>query len=266
MKEYIDEFDEDYVVLMDSDNVLNINLVDVIKSHEITGAKMTLVTQQVDKDYTAKHPRMMLSSVAGKVTDVTMSSAYSEMHTELSLGIIVMSTTYLRKIIGEAQGSYNHSLSGMILRNYKNENFRTYKYDGFVASVSSFLDYYKYSITLAKDEEARSSLLYKKEFPVFTRVHNSAPVVYKTGAKVESSMIADECVIEGTVINSVLFRGVHVAKGAVVKDSVLFRGTYVGKNASLNCIVTDKDVHVNDNVSLSGNSNMPFYVQKNRKV
>ncbi len=266
MKEYIDEFDEDYVVLMDSDNVLNIDLVDVIKSHEITGAKMTLVTQQVDKDYTAKHPRMMLSSVAGKVTDVTMSSAYSEMHTELSLGIIVMSTTYLRKIIGEAQGSYNHSLSGMILRNYKNENFRTYKYDGFVASVSSFLDYYKYSITLAKDEEARSSLLYKKEFPVFTRVHNSAPVVYKTGAKVESSMIADECVIEGTVINSVLFRGVHVAKGAVVKDSVLFRGTYVGKNASLNCIVTDKDVHVNDNVSLSGNSNMPFYVQKNRKV
>ena len=266
MKEYIDEFDEDYVVLMDSDNVLNIDLVDVIKSHEITGAKMTLVTQQVDKDYTAKHPRMMLSSVAGKVTDVTMSSAYSEMHTELSLGIIVMSTTYLRKIIGEAQGSYSHSLSGMILRNYKNENFRTYKYDGFVASVSSFLDYYKYSITLAKDEEARSSLLYKKEFPVFTRVHNSAPVVYKTGAKVESSMIADECVIEGTVINSVLFRGVHVAKGAVVKDSVLFRGTYVGKNASLNCIVTDKDVHVNDNVSLSGNSNMPFYVQKNRKV
>ena len=266
MKEYIDEFDEDYVVLMDSDNVLNIDLVDVIKAHEITGAKMTLVTQHISKDYTSKHPRMMLSSVAGKVTDVTMNSAYSDRHTELSLGIIVMSTTYLRKIIGEAQGSYNHSLTGMILKNYKNENYRTYKYDGFVASVSSFLDYYKYSVMLAKDEEARSSLLYKKEFPVFTRVHNSAPVVYKTGAKVESSMIADECVIEGTVINSVLFRGVHVAKGAVVKDSVLFRGTYVGKNATLNCIVTDKDVHVNDNVTLSGNSNMPFYVQKNRKV
>ena len=119
---------------------------------------------------------------------------------------------------------------------------------------------------LAKDEGARSSLLYKKEAPIFTRVHNSAPVVYKTGAKVENSMIADECVIEGTVINSVLFRGVHVAKGAVVENSVLFRGTYVGKNSKLNCIVTDKDVHINDNVQLSGNENMPFYVQKNRKV
>lgn len=266
MKEYIDEFDEDYVILMDSDNVLNIDLADVLKEHELTGAKITLVTQQTSPDYSAKHPRMMLSSIAGKVTDITMSSVYTERNPELSLGIFVMSTVYLRKLIEEAQGYNTHSLTNLMLKNFKAQNYRTYKYNGFVASVSSFLDYYKYSIHLAKNEESRSSLLYRKEAPIFTRVHNSAPVVYKNGAKVESSMIADECVIEGTVINSVLFRGVHVEKGAVVKDSVLFSGTYVGKNATVNCIVTDKDVHISDNVNLSGNENMPFYVQKNRKV
>ena len=266
MKEYIDEFDEDYVILMDSDNVLNIDLADVLKEHELTGAKITLVTQQTSPDYSAKHPRMMLSSIAGKVTDITMSSVYTERNPELSLGIFVMSTVYLRKLIEEAQGYNTHSLTNLMLKNFKTQNYRTYKYNGFVASVSSFLDYYKYSIHLAKNEESRSSLLYRKEAPIFTRVHNSAPVVYKNGAKVESSMIADECVIEGTVINSVLFRGVHVEKGAIVKDSVLFSGTYVGKNATVNCIVTDKDVHISDNVNLSGNANMPFYVQKNRKV
>ena len=266
MKEYIDEFDEDYVILMDSDNVLNIDLADVLKEHELTGAKITLVTQQTSPDYSAKHPKMMLSSIAGKVTDITMSSVYTERNPELSLGIFVMSTVYLRKLIEEAQGYNTHSLTNLMLKNFKTQNYRTYKYNGFVASVSSFLDYYKYSIHLAKNEESRSSLLYRKEAPIFTRVHNSAPVVYKNGAKVESSMIADECVIEGTVINSVLFRGVHVEKGAIVKDSVLFSGTYVGKNATVNCIVTDKDVHISDNVNLSGNANMPFYVQKNRKV
>ena len=266
MKEYIDEFDEDYVILMDADNVLNIDLEDVVRAHERTGAKITLVTKQTESDYTSKHPRMMVSSVAGKVTDITMATTYTETNPELSLGIFVMSTVYLRKIIEEAQGYNTHSLTNIMLANFKKQNYRTYKYGGFVASVSSFLDYYKYSVLLAKDEEARSSLLYREEAPVFTRVHNSAPVVYKTGAKVENSMIADECVIEGTVINSVLFRGVRVSKGAVVKDSVLFSGTYVGKNAQLNCIVTDKDVHVSDNVHLSGNENMPFYVQKGRKV
>lgn len=266
MKEYIDEFTEDYVILMDSDNVLNIDLEEVVKNHEMTGAKITIVTKQTDENYSSKNPRMMLSSVAGKVTDISMSSVYSERNPELSLGIFVMTTVYLRKLIEEAQGSNSHSLTNLMLKNYKSQHYVTYKYNGFAASVSSFLDYYKYSVLLAKDESARSSLLYKKEAPIFTRVHNSAPVVYKTGAKVESSMIADECVIEGTVINSVLFRGVKVEKGAVVKDSVLFSGTRVGKNAKLNCIVADKDVTISDNVVLSGNENMPFYVQKGRKV
>ena len=266
MKEYIDEFDEDYVILMDSDNVLNIDLEEVVKHHEMTGAKITIVTKQTDENYSSKNPRMMLSSVAGKITDITMSSVYSERNPELSLGIFVMSTVYLRKLIEEAQGSHNHSLTNLMLKNYKSQYYVTYKYTGFAASVSSFLDYYKYSVLLAKDEEARTSLLYKKESPIFTRVHNSAPVVYKSGAVIKSSMIADECVIEGTVINSVLFRGVKVEKGAVVENCVLFSGTSVGKNAKLNCIVADKNVIVGDNVVLSGNENMPFYVQKGRKV
>ena len=251
---------------MDSDNVLNIDLEEVVKYHEMTGAKITIVTKQIDDTYSSKNTRMMLSSVAGNVTDITMSSVYTERNPELSLGIFVMSTVYLRKLIEEAQGNNSNSLTNLMLKNYKSQHYVTYKYAGFAASVSSFLDYYKYSVLLAKDEDARSSLLYRKEAPIFTRVHNSAPVVYKTGAKVSSSMIADECVIEGTVINSVLFRGVKVEKGAVVENCVLFSGTHVGKNAKLNCIVADKDVKVSENVVLSGNENMPFYVQKGRKV
>ncbi len=266
MKEYIDEIKEDYVVLMDSDTVINIDIADVIKMHEKSAAGITFVTKVVSPDYSSKTPRMMISSVASKVTDISMNTDYNPKNPELSLNIFVMKTTYLRKIIEEANAHSVNSLTSMIVANYKKENYRTYCYNGYVASVSSFLDYYKYSIQLAKDDEARASLLWKKESPIFTRVHNSSPAVHKSTAKVENSMLADECVIEGTVINSVLFRGVYVGKGAVVKDSVLFHGTYVGKDANLNCIVTDKDVHITDGVNLSGNDNMPFYIQKKRKV
>lgn len=266
MKQYIAEMKEEYVVMMDSDNVLNIDISDVIKSHEVTNADVTLVTYPVKKDYTSKHPRMMVSSVAGKVTDIAMSAAYSSAHAELSLGIFVVSTFYLRRLIEQADAYNLNSFTQLLLQSCKTANYRVYKYTGYVASVSSFLDYYRCSMEIAKDPEARASLLGKKDAPVFTRVHNSAPVAYKTGAKVENSMLADECVIEGTVINSILFRGVKVEKGAVVKNSVLFRGTHVGKNASLNCIVTDKDVYISDGISLSGNDNMPFYIQKGRKI
>lgn len=264
MKEYIDEIKEDYVILMDSDTAFTINVEDVVKEHERTGAMITIVTKSLDGTFSSKHPRMMVSSVAGKISDIAMSSTYSDRHPELSLNMFVMGSAYLRRLIEEAQGYEIHSLSTLMMKNYRSENYRTYKFGGYVASVSSFLDYYKYSMDLIYNEQSRRSLLLSA--PIYTRVNNSSPVVYKSTANVEGSMIADECTIEGTVINSVIFRGVHVGKDSVVKDSVLFHGTYVGNNVNLNCIVTDKDVQISDNVTLSGNKNMPFYVQKRRKV
>ena len=266
MKEYIEEIKEEYVVLTDSDTALTIDIADVIKAHETTDANVTIVTSDVDANYTAKNPRIMISSVAGKVTQLAMSAAYDERHPELALGIFVMKTLYLRKIIEEAEAYNYESLTMYLLKNCKSSNYRTYKYHGFAACVSSFLDYYKYSMELASNEKARESLLGKKEAPIFTRVHNSAPTKHTATARVENSIIADECVIEGTVINSVIFRDVKIEKGAVVKNSVLFHGSHVGKNATLNCIVADKDVYVSEGVNLSGNDNMPFYVQKGRKI
>ncbi len=266
MKELIDDFKEDYVVLMDSDHVLSIDLSKVIRQHIKTEASVTFVTTLTTPGYSSKHPRIMLSSVAGKVTDMVLSSAFTERNPELCLNIIVMKTVFLRKIIEEAEAYDLNSLTSFFLKNFKTQNYRAYCYDGFVASVSSFLDYYRCSMRLVTDESARASLLWQKEAPVFTHVHNSAPAKYSGEAVIENSMIADDCVIEGTVINSVLFRGVIVEKGAVVKNSVLFYGTRVGKGAKLNCIVTDKHVQITDRVELSGNENLPFYVQKGRIV
>ncbi len=266
MKEYIDEFKEEYVVLSDSDYVLNINLKDVIENHQKSGAEITFVTKLVSPEYTSKSPRMMVSSVLGRVNDISMNSSYNPETPELVLNIFVMKTLKLRKIIESANSYSRDSLTSVFLSGFKRENYRTYSHTGFVAPVSSFLDYYKYSIMLACDGEARESLLGQKDLPIFTRVYNSSPTAYKGGSRVKNSMIADECVIEGTVINSMIFRGVRIEKGAVVKNSVLFHGTRVGKNCEINSIVTDKDVYITDGVKLSGSENMPFYIEKSRKV
>ena len=266
MMDYINELTEEFVVLMDADTVLNIDLRAVIASHEETKADVTFVTRIPDKNYSSKNPRMVLSSVDGKITDMALSSVYTEKTPELSLGIFVMRTTMLRKIIEQANAYGLNSLTELFFGSYKKQNYRTYNYNGYAATVSSFLDYYKQSIYLTKNAEAREQLIGQPNALIFTRVHNSAPTIYREGAKVSDSMIADDCVIEGTVINSVLSRGVVVRRGAIVKDSVLFRGTYVGENASLNCVVTDKSVHISDGVTLSGNENMPFYIPKGRCV
>ena len=266
MKQYIDEFKEEFVVLIDSDTVLNINLSDVISYHQKTNADITIVTRVTEDGYTTKHPRMFLSSVAGKVTDAVMATAATAKNPEIALNIYVMKTVYLRSLIDEAVAYGIGSFTAMLFSKYKYSNYRTYCYEGYAACVSSFLDYYRYSIQLATDTKARESLLGVRSRPVFTRVHNSAPVVYASSASVKNSLIADDCIIEGTVENSIISRGVHIAKGATVKNSIVFQGSVIEKNATLNCIVTDKNVVVTEGTVLSGNDNMPFFVQKGRKV
>lgn len=266
IKEYIEEFTQEYVVLMDSDTVLNINLAEVIEAHKNTNAEITVVTKKIKEGFTAKHPRLLVSSQDGKISDAVMGASYNGKNEELCLNIFVMKTEHLKVMIEEAEAYGYNSFTGMLMEKYKVKNYRTYCYSGYSACVSSFLDYYKCSMELNTNPEALESLLMKKNAPIFTRIHNSAPVVYTKDANVENSMIADDCVIEGTVINSVLHRGVKVERGAVVKNSILFKGTIIKKNASVNCIVTDKDVVVSEGVNLSGNNNMPFYVQKGRRV
>ena len=102
--------------------------------------------------------------------------------------------------------------------------------------------------------------------PIFTKLRNSAPTVYANGSNVKNSCIADGCLIEGTVENCIVFRGVKVGRGAVVKNSVLLQDTFIGNNVSLNCVISDKNAVVCDGRVLSGHSTMPFFIPKGTMV
>jgi glucose-1-phosphate adenylyltransferase len=112
------------------------------------------------------------------------------------------------------------------------------------------------------DEYARKSLFDVPNRPVYTKVRNSTPTYYSDTSSVKNSMIADGCVIEGTVENSILFRGVKVGRNCTVKNCILMQDTYIGENVQLNCVVADKNVVVKDDRNLSGHPTIPFYLNK----
>ena len=89
---------------------------------------------------------------------------------------------------------------------------------------------------------------------------------YDLDSKVSKSLVADGCIIEGEVENSVLFRGVKVGKGAKVKNCILMQGTVVGDNAELNYLITDKNVSICENHILTSSPQYPMYVGKGASV
>ena len=108
--------------------------------------------------------------------------------------------------------------------------------------------------------------LFREGGAIFTNVRDSAPCRFEDGGSAKNSLIADGCIIEGEVINSILFRGVKVAKGAVVKNSIIMQDNIIGANVSLNCVITDKNVVITDRRQLSGCEELPFYIQKGSMI
>ena len=147
------------------------------------------------------------------------------------------------------------------------DTYRIYGYEfkGYYASLDSLANYYKHNMELLVKEN-RDALFRGEGGAIFTNVRDSAPCRFEDGGSAKNSLIADGCIIEGTVENSILFRGVHVQKGAVVKNSILMQNVEVGEGTQLNCVIADKQVRVLNGRLLSGHPTHPYFITKDSIV
>ena len=81
-----------------------------------------------------------------------------------------------------------------------------------------------------------------------------------------NSLIADGCVVEGTVENSILFRGVQVKKGAAVRNSIIMQDGLICENAQLEHCILDKQATVRENTRLLAPRAYPIVIAKNLTV
>jgi len=264
----ISRITDDYVVLSDCDVICNVDLNDIIANHQKTGADMTIAVKTVDlTPETARINTIFKSDNEGRVTDVlTYPTNYSGT-ADISLNIIVMNTSYLQTIVLDAIAHNYVSLTrDIIARNLSHMNYRIYKYEGYFACISSFMEYYKHSMELLTNAEARDSLFNVKNRPVYTKVRNSIPAYYSTTSNIKNSMVADGCYIEGNVENSILFRGVRVGRNATVKNSIIMQDTVISEGVFLNCVIADKNAVIRDGRMLCGADTQPFYVSKGKML
>ena len=264
----ISKITDDYVVLSDCDVICNIDLNDMINYHIASGADITTAVKKVNlTKEQAKINILIDSNDDGSVTDVQAYPTNFEGEADINLNIMVMSRKYLQEIVVDSIAhNYTSLTKDIILRGISRHNYRTYRYDGYFACISSSQDYYTSSMELINDKSIREQLFGVKDRPVYTKVRNSAPTYYSPDAKVTNSLIADGCEIYGEVENSIIFRGTKVGKGTKIKNSILFQDTYTGENVMLNCVIADKNVVVRDNKVLSGDETLPFYLAKGKMI
>ena len=264
---FINRCTEEYIVLSDCDVICNIDLGDVIKAHAESGADVTFVTKRVNSEEVklGEKTALITADKNGRVIDFTEGNP-SKGTVNICTNIMVMKRAYLSAVIADATAhGYTSFFKDIISRTLTRANYRIYEYDGWYACIGSLESYFDCSMQLLGDT-AREALFGQKNRPVLTKVRNSAPTKYCEGSAIKNSLVADGCVIEGEVENSIIFRGVKVGRGTVVKNSILLQDTYVGSDVSLNCVITDKNVVIRDGRNLSGHETMPFFIGKGGSV
>lgn len=264
---YIASRKEDLVVLSDCDVICNVDLGDMIDFHSKTGADITVaVKNTMLTPETAMKNVVIKSDKDGRMADLLVYPRDVSGSHDISLNIMVMRRDKLLEIIADASAHGYTSFNTDVLLNQKNVyKIMAYKYDGYFACVSSLSEYFTCSMELL-DPKVRHALLEVKDRPVYTKVRNSPPTRYSKCSFVKNSLLADGCVVCGHVENSIIFRGVTVSEGAVIKNSIVMQGSFIGKNSSLNCVILDKNVVVKDERILSGHQTIPFYVPKNSNI
>ena len=264
----LSRFNSEYVVLSDCDIICNIDLNDMINDHIENNADITVATKRVLLSRESASRNVIVdASEDGRIIDVNPYPTNVTGYRDINLNIVVINREYLQSVVLDAIAhGYSSFNRDVLSRNASRRNYRIYKYEGYFANITSLEDYYTHSMELLGSPENRAMLFDVKNRPIYTKVRNSAPTRYSETSNVKNSLIADGCIIDGSVENSILFRGVKVSRGASIKNSILFQDTVIGENVFTNCIITDKNVVVRDGRILSGHESLPFFIEKGKMI
>ena len=168
-------------------------------------------------------------------------------------------------------GLLNFGIGGSIIRylaKYRAETgmkVNAYRYDGVALFNESTTEFFHNSLALIRPE-IRHGLFAREDLTIYTKVRDEVPAYYGEHSEIDYCVVADGCVLEGSAVNSVLFRSVKLGEGASVRNSVIMQRCTIGEGADLECVVMDMDVVVRPGAVLRGTMDHPLVFKRGEVV
>ena len=254
----------EHVLICSADIVANIPLDEVMKEHKKSEADVTIVC--------TKNPEggafdMFLDlSPRHEVEDIRNGDNMGGKCKYKSMGIYIMKRKYLQSLLSDCVTHNLRSFKRDAMQHVfkRGDKVHGYVFDKYSAKIENVKGYFSASMDML-DKDIRDQVFLENR-PILTKIYDEAPTYYGEDAEVSDSLIADGSRIEGTVKNSIIFRGCTIAKDAVVKDSIVLPNSSIGEGVELSYVVTDKGVTVRENRKMVGGATYPVAIAKNATV
>ena len=259
--EYISRMHKEYVVIAPGYMVYSMDFSELLETHEISGADISLLYHSVDnaKDaflnwntWNLKRQKDVLSIEPNRG---------NAKNRNIFMDTYVMKKDLFIELVHEAHKlSSMYTLADIISIKCEELDIRGVSHRGYFASITDFKSYYDANLSLI-DFKAASNL-FNEDWPIYTRTNDSCPTQYFETASVKNSVVSNGCLIEGTVENSVIGRGCVIKKGAVVKNSVILPSVVIGEDAVVENQVVDKHAKIIHAKEIISTPDKPGYIRR----
>ena len=248
--------DEEYVVMIDSAVLCNIDLNKVLEAHKASGKDVTVVTKKGVCNGEKKID-LAVAVENGEVVEMMVDYAADEKYVA-SMDIFVIGKKLLMQSVTElvARDKF-HMDRDLVMGGWCRGliSVNVYEHEGVALFNESVEEYFQNSLSLIK-KEVRTDL-FGAAHPVYTKVRDRVPTYYGENSEVEDCLVADGCMLDGEVENSILFRQVTVEKDAEIEDCIIMNDTVIGEGAKLKYVILDKNVTVSAGTKLYGTKKAP---------
>ncbi len=262
--EYISNNSCEYVVAYDSGIAANVDISALINAHIEKDADVTFVYRNSDTADKLRNTLKIEIDETGKITELNKVCS-ADKDGRYTMGIAVFKKSAFLSVLNSTIAVKDDvTFSDFMANSFSNISIYGFEHNGFTAVMDCRKAYFENSMKLL-NKEIRDDL-FNRERPVYTKTRDDMPTRYGTHSDVKNSLVADGCIIDGTVKNCILFRGVHIRKGATAENSILMQGVDVRENAVVKYVVSDKNAVIDNKEPVCGTNRKAFIIKKNQMI
>lgn len=245
---FIDRYDPEYVLILSGDHIYKMNYNQMLSFHKEKNADCTIAVLQVPKEEASRFG-IMTADENGTIVD--FEEKPKEPKSDLaSMGIYIFTWKKLKQYLIEDENNIDSSkdfgkniIPAMLAAN---EKMVAYPFEGYWKDVGTLDSLWEANMDLLNPNVPLE--LYDPDWKIYSRNPVMPPHYIAAQANVQNSMVTEGCNIYGTVDFSVLFAGVTIEEGAIVRDSIVMPGAVIKKNSIVEYAIVGEDVVIEENV------------------
>lgn len=248
---YIDSYDPEYVLVISGDHIYKMDYKKMLDQHIATGADATISVINVPWSEANRFGIMNVEDGTNKIIEFEEKPRTPKSNLA-SMGIYIFNWRELKNYLEKEERNLSSSkdfgkdiIPAMLEEGRK---LFAYHFNGYWKDVGTIQSYWEANMDLLSTET--NPILQHPDWPVYTADSLQPPMYLDEGGELQQSLVSEGCAINGRVENSVLFYGVKVGKGAVIKDSVILPNTVIEDNAVINRAVIGSDTVVEHGVKI----------------